>query len=70
MMSKFPLTTYLVFKYLEGDEEHHYLPLFDDHTEGKSMSLASYAIVGLKIEREDMLWVDIKFETEAPTKCP
>lgn len=53
------------FKELEGNEEHHYLSLFDNHPKGEGVLIGRRSILKLKIEREEMSWADVWLEAVA-----
>lgn len=64
-LDRLPLTALVAFEYLDGAEEHHYMPLLDDHHETEGVMITTRSILWMRIEREEMLQADVQFESKA-----
>lgn len=64
-MCRLPLTIPSAFKELEGNEDHHYLSLFNDHPKGEGVLIGPCSILRLKIAREEMSLADAGLEAKA-----
>lgn len=50
-----PPTAPTAFKDLEGDEDHHYVTLFENNLKGDSVLIAPISVLHMRIERGDAL---------------
>lgn len=47
---------------VEGDEDHHYITLFEDYPKGERVLIAPRSIMRMRVERKELPWTDIPFE--------
>lgn len=53
------------FKYMEEDEDHHHVSLFDDHPVGNGVTYKiSPSTLRMRVEREELPWAEARFESK------
>lgn len=60
MDEKLPLSTFISFEIMVEENHHNYVSLLDNHLEGKRILLSPRSILGMRIEKGELPWSDLR----------